>query len=446
MRVFFVIALFVFTASIARSDESTSDESTSNESTSDESTSDESVPWRKPFEPISASQETDALVLVLITNEDPFSLAETTNEQVSENELAAGSSWKPPVWCADVLEQAYRKALVTRADLRGRIVVQSIAAGLPKELTGGTDVNKPARAVLAICDGHYRLLSFMVGVPDGEDLLTLIEDAEDVAIVRGLQEGDQNRLVDSIAQRSRERLSRLWRGVLDESIDAMDGDRGGGDEDASGQERSSKMQMWSLAEALDPTYLADVRLRFGLTDQSDATRLIILEQHPEARRPWCDAMTPFTAGCDFPETWRTLVELIWGFPPITADAEANDLIDWFDLHIETDSVVLGLTPSLRLQHVAWPPVSVSGASRRGVGWQKVHSLATLHPFRNVDAQQLATLIHSRDLVTVDLRQPTVARYLFIEPRKRRTHVVREGDPPGRFAGILKRSQSSFVKE
>ncbi len=410
---------------------------------SDEPQAEEVIPWQTPFQAISASDADDALVLVLITNEDPFATADSA-PAATRNKIKLANPI-PPVWCADVLGHAYLKTIRQRADLRGRLTIQSIAAGLPKELTGGEARNLPARAVLALCDGSYRLLAVTVGVPDADELLTLIEDGEDVAAMRQLHAEDRTKTVHLIAQRSSERLSRLWRGVLEEVVVAMHGD----EDDDPGQDTESEQafidRMRLLGETFTPTYMADVRLRFGLTDAADRTRLVVLEQHPETRRPWCAAMIPFIAGSDFNVIWRELVESIWGHAPITADGEATELIEWFDTQIKTDAIVLSLKPPLHLRHLPWPPVT-DKAARRGAGWQQVHELALEHPFRKVDAQQLAVLIRSRDLAAVDIERPSLARYLYLEPRKRLPYVVREGDPPGRFAGRLKRSNSSLVSE
>jgi hypothetical protein len=249
-------------------------------------------------------------------------------------------------------------------------------------------------------------------------------------------------MVKAIAERSQQRVSRLWRGALEEMLVAMQGDRGG-DEGAANAQRDFGGRMRLLSETFDPTYLADVKLRFGLTESTDRTRLVILEQHPEARQPWCDAMIPFTAGSDVTVVWRELVESIWGHQPITSDAEAKELLDWFDLQTKTGAVVLSLAPPLHMRRVPWPPVTDRFANR-GIGWQKVHSLALKHPFRSVDPQQVATLIRARDLNAVDIHRPPTVRYLFFDPKKKHPLVIREGDPPGRFAGILKRSQSNLV--
>ncbi len=291
MRASLAIALLLAVASCARSAESATEETSA----------DETVAWQEPFEAISASKASDSLVLILITNEDPF-LIQERNDRLSKEQKtpkpddAKKTSHNPPVWCSDVLALSYRKTLDRRADLRGRLTLQSIAAGLPKELTGGADRNTPARAVLALCDGNYRLLGLTVGVPDTNELLTLIEDGEDIAAIRQLHSEHPTEMAKLITERSSERLSRLWRGALEETVLAMEGDRSDDDTD-----RAESFEGWMrlLSEIFEPVYLADVRLRFGLTDATDQTRLVILEQHPEARRPWCESMIPFIADRDF---------------------------------------------------------------------------------------------------------------------------------------------------
>ncbi len=143
--------------------------------------------------------------------------------------------------------------------------------------------------------------------------------------------------------------------------------------------------------------------------------------------------------------WQELVESIWGHQPITAAEQAEELLAWYDLHSKTDSVVLSLQAPFHLRRLPWPPI-LDKAAKRGVGWQEVHELALEYPFRKVEPQQLAVLIRQRPLDSVDIQQPSLARYLFLEPKKKSPLVVREADPPGRFAGLLKRSKSGLVKK
>lgn len=196
-----------------------------------------------------------------------------------------------------------------------------------------------------------------------------------------------------------------------------------------------------MSETYQPHYLADVNLRFGLNETADQTRLVILEQHPEARRPWAAASIPFLAGEDFLTLWKPLCESLWGFQPIMIDAEDAELLQWWDSLSDTEPVVFSLQPPLLSGRTPWPPVTATGkTARRGLGWKDVQELVVQLPFRNIDAQQLFTLIHSRELKPVDIQLPTTARYLLFEPGKKAAWVAREGDPPGRFVGRLKRAQ------
>lgn len=433
--------IIILVAFDARSDERIVDDGKA-----DEASSPETVVWQKPFEAISSSEASETLVLVLITNDDPF-LTQAAIDQFEQEESDAGPKLKvprnPPVWCSDVLAYSYRKMLDQRVDLRRRIKLQSIAAGLPRELTGGQGRNIPSRAVLALCDGNYRLLGLTIGVPAPNELLTLIEDGEDVATIQELNRDQPAMVVDQIAARSRDRLSRMWRAALQEVLSVMEGERS--DADDNDRQEAFEGRMRLLSDSFEPIYLADVKLRFGLTEASDQTRLVVLEQHPEARRPWCESIIPLVAGQDFALTWKELVESLWGHQPITADAEAPELLEWYDSQAKTDAVVLSLQAPFHLRRLRWPPIR-DPSSKRGVGWQEVHKLALQHPNRTVQPQQLAVLLRQRPLNAIDMQQPSLARYLLLEPKKKAPYVVRESDSPGRIAGMLKRTNSSLVKE
>lgn len=408
----------------------------------DQPTSEQPISWQQPFEAISASKAKDALVLVVITNEDPFLIQESA-QAAKERDADGQATGQPPIWCANYLGATYRKALERRPDLRERLILQSIAAGMPKELTGGQARNTPARAVVALCDGEYRLLSLTIGVPDVDDLITLIEDGEEVATIQHLYTDDVQGMVKTIAQRSNGRLSRLWQGALQVTLAMMRGELRPGEGEADIQPFLVE-RMRLLADQFEPTYLADVKLRFGLIEESDRTRLVLLEQHPEARRPWCEAMIPFVAGYEMEDFWRGLVESVWGHQPITSDFAAKELLDWYDLQSKTGAVVLALRSSLRADLDPWPPVA-DPTVRRGTNWQEVHALALEQPYREVDPQQLATLMHQRELGVVDIERPSTARYLLLDPKKRAPLVVRQSDPPGRFAGVLKRLPANHAQ-
>lgn len=437
LNVAYAIALISFATSMAQAADDQSDE--------------QPIPWQNSFEAISTSRADEALVLMVITNEDPFAAreraakskaadADPDAKKVGLEQAGVKIIPRPPIWCASVLETAYRKAVSQRPDLRERLTLQSVVAGLPKELTGGKPRNHPSRAVVALCDGQYRLLALAVGIPDTTELLTLIEDGEEVATIRQLNSDSTLDAVKAISERSSGRLSRLWKSSLSATLASMQGELREGEARADDPLYFQGL-MRSLGDAFAPTYLADVQLRFGLVEATDKTRLVILEQHPEARRPWCEAMIPFAAGCEMPEIWRELVESVWGHQPIAADADVQDLLDWYDLQTESEVVVLSLRSRLNSSLDSWPPPA-GKFKRRGVSWQDAHALALERPFREVDPQQFATLIQQRELDPVDIEQPSTLRYVLFDPNRKAPLVFRESDPPGRFAGTLKRTKPS----
>jgi hypothetical protein len=109
--------------------------------------------------------------------------------------------------------------------------------------------------------------------------------------------------------------------------------------------------------------------------------------------------------------------------------------------VDAEAVVLSLKPPLLARGERWPPVTIADkTNRRAAGWNDVHELVVQFPYRTIDAQQLFTLIDSRQLTPVDIQLPTTARYLLFEPGKKTAWVARQGDPPGRFMGRLKRAR------
>ncbi len=395
---------------------------------SDEAKPTDTIRWGEAFSAISAATSSEKTVLMVITNDDPAIATRPSTDQ-DDNQ---------PLWCLPVLTRSLMKAWQARPELRDKIILQQLPVGMPAKLTGGQLRNQPARAIIAICDGNYRLLSLTVGVPGVDELLTMIEDAEDARTLCQMhQEGSRQKLIASIGQRSAGRLGRMWRGALEEMMVAMgDGDF---DEDADVPEATRQKQAGRLVVLHDnyqPTYLADVKLRFGLTEAADRTRLVILEQHSETRRPWAEAAIPFLVDEDFVTLWQPLCETLWGNAPIQLGQSDEALLQWWDSLGDTDSVVLSLQPPLLTQRLPWPPIT----DKRGLSWSDVQELAVALPYRSVNAQQLSTLLHTRDLKPVDIEMPSRARYLYFESKKKAGSVFREGEAPGRFVGILKRAK------
>ena len=403
--------------------------------------------WQPSFSTISASKADNALVLLIITNADPFSSADDTAQQdpnAPANQAPPNQKKTPlptpDIWCANALTDSCRHLIQARPDLEDRLQLQSISAGIPSQLSGGVPRNQPERAIVLVCDGSYRLLAIRIGVPDSEDLITLIEDAEDVRAIRELNPDNPKRVVEEVALRNEPRLSRLWKTATTDLLKEMDGIL---DVDTDPNfKKASNGRIHRICSALEPTYLADVELRFGLSDASDRTRLVVLEQHTESRRPWCESATPLLIGVDASIRWRELVESLWGHAATMPSDDHRQLLEWYDTNLKSGAVVFMLQPPIHRRHLPWPPVTAPG-TRRGITWQQVHDLALEHSFRQLDAGELAALIRDRNLRPVDIMNPSMARYLMISPGSDTVNVVREQDPPGRFASQLKRSKSSL---
>lgn len=403
--------------------------------------------WQPSFSTISASKADNALVLLVITNADPFLKQDDApeNEPNAPANQAAPDQNKTPlatpdIWCATTLTDACRHLIQARPDLEDRLQLQSVSAGIPLQLSDGVPQNRPERAIVLVCDGNYRMLAIRIGVPDNEDLITLVEDAEDVRAIRELNPDNPKRVVEEVTLRNEKRLSRLWKTATTELLKEMDGSL---DVDTDPNfKKASNGRVHRICSALEPTYLADVELRFGLSDAADRTRLVVLEQHTEPRLPWCESATPLLVGVDVSIRWRELVESLWGHVATAPGDDHRQLLEWYDTNLKSGAVVFMLQPPIHRRHFPWPPVTAPG-TRRGITWQQVHDLALEHSFRQVDAGELAALIRDRDLRPVDIMTPSIARYLMISPGSDMMNVVREQDPPGRFASQLKRSKSSL---
>ncbi|MDG2224553.1 MAG: hypothetical protein P8L85_24440 [Rubripirellula sp.] len=404
--------------------------------------------WSKPFEAISPTVNESHLVLLVITNDDPFQAEEHTPSppksgteksgteksdiKKSEGELVIE---EPPVWCGRLLAKAIGKALKVRPDLNDNLSLQALSAGLPPELTAGVPSNQPARAIVFLCDTQYRLLALSVGVPDVDQLLQMIEDAQDVNQSLLLDPELTHRdLVHALADRNQPRLARLWRNTLHEITLAFDAKL---DKPIRVKDLDPTVErVLELDAALKPAYELDVRLRFGLNDATDHRRLVILEQHPQARLAWCEALTPFVASFNMLDHWRGLVETVWGFPPITAETD-SELQTWVTEQLPSNPVILLISPTQQAALLPWPPAT---GGKRNQAWKKVHEQALAHPYRSVNYQQLATLIHLRQLRPIDAVASPPIRYIMLDRNTSTPATIRENDPPGRFASMLNRSR------
>jgi hypothetical protein len=393
--------------------------------------------WSTPFEAISASTTVSPLVFIVITNDDPL-------DDLSGDAAAKSQTDKPAIlWCKPIIESVFKRVLRSRPDLKDHYVLQPIAAGTPKLLTNGIDRTQPERAMLALCDSDYRLLALQIGVPDIDEMLTLIEDAQFVQTLQnnvGNDHADLAKRFDGVTEYNSKRMPRLWR----EAVDAMKKIvRQNVEEDDDQIVESDSLKRRALArigESFEETYLQDVKQRFAFDDASDRVRLAVIEQHTQARQPWCDAMLPFVEGSNFKENWTVFAELVWKQSPVTRHNQSQELLNWWDSNAERKMVVLALDPPILKTLRPWPPIDVDSiADKRNLGWTDLENAASKHPYRHVNAEQLATLMRARNLKPIDIELPSRARYIVFDPKRSSGVVIREGDLPAKHIGRIKRS-------
>ena len=385
------------------------------------------LPWNAPFSAISGPNAKHTVVCILITNDDRFSRGDKGN--------------KSPLWCERILQSSINSTLKLRPELKKLLILQKLGCGTPPVLTGGEDRNRPSRAVLIACDTEYKLLALRVGVPDKDGFREFLEDARFIDIVLQSNKNDKNNnasVHDAVAKYVSNKMPRVWRTTLANTLEIESGQA----EETSVQltDERKVQRLIRIGETFEPVYLDDARLRFGLSQQTDRLRLAILEQHTEARLPWCNTMIPFVVGQDIRNVWRSLVEIVWKTSPVTNMEETDsELMQWWDEQIQDRCIVLGLEPPALLRMQKWPPVRVGAeANKRSVSWIDLHDLAVSKAFRVVNAQTLANLLRERGQAAVDVTSPSRARYVVFEPRKKMPFVIRESDVPAKQLGRLKR--------
>ena len=395
--------------------------------------------WQAAFTALSAENQASKLVLMLVTNDDAFhdppAAANRRNADAAQPADQAQQGW-----CAAEFHHTCHRVLKLRPDLKDKLSLQSVAAGTPSELSGGIASNSPKRVVLFVCDNTYHLLALSIGIPSATDLLTLIEDAQEVKTLRELNEATPDQATKAIVQRNKTRLRRLWNMKLQQMIEAKKQDDALVD-NAAAPTTPPLHQLYKLYSALQPTYNYDVQTRFGLTTDLDARRLVILEQHSEARYSWCQAITPFIAGMDVQQDWNIFVELLWQQCAVAAGSDQTEFLKWFDDQKHAGTFVMAVKSPSHVQQFPWPPTKAP-KHRNGTSWQKAHDSATEFPFRTITAQQLTALVRERDLKPLTFFSPSMVRYLLVSPNNRLPQIIREKDPPARFWGLLRRAKTA----
>ena len=391
--------------------------------------------WQAPFTAWSEQDTTNKIVLMLVTNDNAF------RDSHSDAKKTAAETTDPSRhgWCAPDFEKSCKRMLEVRPDLKNCISLQSIFAGTPLELSGGKPANTPSRVVLFVCDGNYRILALSVGIPSADELTTLVEDAQEAKLLLGSNDTDRWHTTTLLVQRSKERIGRVWNLKLDEVTQAKE-KQFALIRDGAVEPPSSLATLRELFIALQPTFIHDAQLRFGLSTELDARRLVILEQHTETRDPWSQALTPFIAGMELRNTWKIFVEFLWQQCAVAADGDQTDFLTWYDSHLKSGPFVLQVESPSHMQHLPWPPVAAP-KHRNGTSWTTTHDFAMKFPVRTITPQQLTVLIRERELKPINFFSPSMARYLLVSSNNRLPQIIREQDLPARFLGLLRRAKT-----
>ena len=380
------------------------------------------IVWSQAFSSISSSEPPASLVMLVLTDDDSYA-------------TALGE-----FWCDRIIRRSVEKVSEDRPQLLRQIEFQAAQAGLPAVLVGGSHELPPQRAIVAICDRQFRLLSFAIGVPTASELQTLIEDAEQIQVALGPKTDRVDAAEELAMKRSRSRLVRIWQQQLaDVSATLIGASDPLADPDAEVSDADIIRRMSMAADDYQDLYLADAAQRFGLGGKQDRLRLVRLEQHVETRRPWCEAMTPLVVGHDFRELWRPLAEIVWG-QPVVVRAELSPMLEaWWSSVAQHETVCLAVLPATRANQPRWPPLELPAASKdRRASWQDLQAVIAELSSRKVTAQQLTALIHAKELSAIEFMHPTPARYLLFRTGTDRPLVIREGDVPSLVISQVKR--------
>ena len=393
--------------------------------------------WEEPFTPITESDGDVAFCVIAITND------------IAARQKGSAKLDSPTMWCRQSLERSVNELQRQRPKLSKRVQLQHCAVGLPLSLTGGKPGNHPARVIVAVTDKQYRLLSYCIGVPDGESLVSLAEDAEETLTLFSAHKNNLAKVRSVIAQRSEDRLDRIWSGVLREQASVL----GYASESEFGEHQSTNntktqsktqsqvsIRLGLLSDALLEPYQSDASQRFGLSNESDVLRLITLEQHIETRRSWCEATIPFLTGISMQAHWQPFVETIWKvytISPLTKDAE---LLAWWESLGKDQSVTIELTQPPLTELRPWPPrKSVNSTKKIGVDWSDVHAQAIGGMYLKVSLSHFSVLMNKYQLPSVNILGSSPVRYAFFSCKSHKPILIRESDSPGKILGMLQRS-------
>ncbi len=315
---------------------------------------------------------------------------------------------KLPIWCVTQLEKALEACRAERNATS--IVLEPIRAGSPANLRGGRVTSSgPRRLIGCIADGERRLLGFFIGVPSPRQLLSLSEDADEVAVALALSELTEIKSDDDVdtehesaiqrmvRDRAMNRVIRHYRPLLESILSTKSVDNNAG----------------LLANAL----AADIRERFLFDSPTEIHRWVSTQQHAEARRYWCDAMLPSLVGTNVNEIWPELAASVWGAEPWRRRESLQQMATWCSETLQRHPVVLQLESDRRLLDAE--TFSVNAARPTEVTTErdeKVASFMNDEVSRVCDLAGLAVVLEELQYPPqkVRLENPDSVRYVVLE--------------------------------
>ncbi len=303
--------------------------------------------------------------------------------------LASGQD----AWCARALSRAVEEFRQIRpgTDLE----LEMRPAGPPAILRSGRPQLGPRRAIGFLCDQQASITAFCVGVPTGRQLAAMVEDADEVSLLRlaeslqthqtpDVETEPQDRLVETLHERATRRVLRHYRPLV--------------------HKIKRQTPLAEAAALLQPALTADRGERFLVAGLPDAARWLSAQQHTETMRHWCEAMLPSIVGQPADAVWQDMAALLWDSQPWQLAPQDADLLDWYTesiaagpvvLWLQTSQPLLGLPAAPEQNAAAAPPMA---AQTQGLLDQVKHRIVTL--------PAVASLLHHRQDKPADLLRTT----------------------------------------
>ncbi|MEM6473272.1 MAG: hypothetical protein AAF802_27165, partial [Planctomycetota bacterium] len=257
-----------------------------------------------------------------------------------------------PLWCESELQRSFGNLFESRPDFRSKCVGVSMRCGVPPRLAGGERIVAPGRLILMVIDHSKRILGIQVGIPTESELSDLVEDSLEIKASISTGNGNAGETSAMAMLRSEERMERQYREFMDrlqsELPDRMPFNL---------TEPLQQREFASMLMDLEELYAFDVKLRFGLNLRVDHTRLLLLEQHIEARLDWCQFLLPWVVGQSVEEVAKPLIESVWDAPAVffSKTDETERLSEWVASLRDHSLVAIDLEPTGRRKSLPWPP-------------------------------------------------------------------------------------------